>query len=166
MRVSCTAILPIQVISRRTHARSAAWLALRCLAFALAGSLASCALISSEPKFVTLEGKVTTQNPVPLSSDATLVVELVDSTRGDSLPDVLAKQRIDRPAQWPISFSLIYDQRAMLKGHRYEVSATLYAGPDVVFGTPGGKVEFREALPPGMEIMLERVSPPKRNSTP
>jgi uncharacterized lipoprotein YbaY len=118
-------------------------------------TLASCSLFKSEPKFTALEGSATSTEPLLLSQNATLVIELSDTTRGDARPDVLAKERLERPAKWPIHFSLIYDQRAVLPGHRYALVATLYSGPDVTLVTSGGKLEFRDHLYTPVEIVLE-----------
>jgi uncharacterized lipoprotein YbaY len=118
----------------------------------------ACSLVSSDdPKFVSIEGTISSKFSAPLSSESTLVIELVDVTRGDALPDVIVKERIERPPNWPIHFVLSYDQRAVRSGHQYALSAQLYQGTDVVSGTIRGAYERRDRLPERIDMVVEPV---------
>jgi hypothetical protein len=126
------------------------------------GALASvlvvaCSLVTSDPKFVSIEGTISSKFSAPLSSESTLVIELADVTRGDALPDVIAKERIERPASWPIHFVLGYDQRAVRSGHQYALSALLYQGTAVVSGTVRGAYQRRDRLPERIDMVVEPV---------
>ena len=93
----------------------------------MALALAACA--APAPKDVkplaNLSGTVTFREPITLSPDAMLTVELVDVSLQDAPAKVLAEQIISNPGQSPIPFELSYDPDAIVPNHSYAVQARI-----------------------------------------
>jgi len=96
------------------------------LAGLFATLLAGCASTGYSPSY--LNGNVT----VPAAADKLplakvhVKVRLLDVSRADAPAEVLAEQYLNKPKAFPMPFSLSYDRRAVLPGHRYTVDAQLF----------------------------------------
>jgi putative lipoprotein len=72
-----------------------------------------------------LSGTVTYREPIALSPDAIVTVELADVSRQDAPAKVLAEQIIGNPGEPPIPFELSYDPDAIVPNHSYAVQARI-----------------------------------------
>jgi putative lipoprotein len=79
-------------------------------------------------------GTLTAREPLALTADAVVTVQLVDVSRQDVAAVVLAEQIITRPGQAPIPFELEYDPDSIKLTHRYAVQARIEVG---------GKLRYR-----------------------
>jgi putative lipoprotein len=79
-------------------------------------------------------GNLTSRQPLALTDDAVVTVQLIDVSRQDVAAIVLAEQMITRPGQAPIPFELEYDPDSITLTHRYAVQARI---------EEGGKLRYR-----------------------
>jgi putative lipoprotein len=79
-------------------------------------------------------GTLTAREPLTLTADAVVTVQLIDVSRQDVAAVVLAEQIITRPGQAPIPFELEYDPDSIKLTHRYAVQARI---------EEGGKLRYR-----------------------
>jgi len=79
-------------------------------------------------------GKLISREPLALSTDAVVTVQLTDVSRQDVTAAVLAEQIITKPGQLPIPFELDYDPDSIDLKHRYAVQARI---------EEGGKLRYR-----------------------
>jgi len=79
-------------------------------------------------------GNLISREPLALSTDAVVTVQLTDISRQDVAAVVLAEQIITKPGQLPIPFELDYDPDSIDLKHRYAVQARI---------EEGGKLRYR-----------------------
>jgi putative lipoprotein len=79
-------------------------------------------------------GNLTSRQPLALTADAVVTVQLIDVSKQDVAAIVLAEQIITRPGQAPIPFELEYDPDSITLTHRYAVQARI---------EEGGKLRYR-----------------------
>ncbi len=81
---------------------------------------------SLEPRpLAALSGTVTYRQPLALTPEAEVQVELRDVSRQDAEAPLIAKRVIEKPGQVPIAFTLDYDPTLIEPGHAYAVSARI-----------------------------------------
>ena len=92
-------------------------------------AVAACAAPAPAPKSVkplaNLSGTVTYREPITLSPDTVVTVQLADVSKQDVPAKVLAEQIISNPGQSPIPFDLSYDPDAIVPSHSYAVQVRI-----------------------------------------
>ncbi len=88
------------------------------------------------PQFETLSARVVTDTPQPLPADATLEVQLENTSTGD----VLASSRVERLGDFPLPVTLQYAPEAIVADDLYRLDAQIRSGNRIVYLSP-------EALP-------------------
>jgi len=123
-------------------------------------SLESCSYIPQDPSFATISGIISYREKTPLVPEAVVIVQLLDMSAGGAQSNIIAEQRLERPGQIPIRFDLKYDQGSVVRGHRYGLTARIYAGRRLLFDTQGPYPVLGEDRPARLELVLERVPAP------
>jgi putative lipoprotein len=82
---------------------------------------------------VTLSGEVTYRERIAMPQGAYLRVRLVDLTAPGTPTRVQAEAPIASPGQVPLTFTLNFDDRAVLDGHQYALVAEIMAGLELWF---------------------------------
>jgi len=105
-----------------------------------------------------LNGSVT----VPADSKLQLAkvhvkVRLLDVSRADAPAEVLAEQYLNRPKSFPMPFSLCYDRRALLPGHRYTVDAQLFVDGELRMLNTNQVPALDQASPAEPTVPLDRI---------
>ncbi len=93
------------------------------LSIATITGLAGCASHAYQPGYVN--GTVSLQQALPLPPATTTVrVRLLDAS-GD-VSSLLGEQTLEKPARFPLAFSLCYDKQAVKTGGRYVIQSQVY----------------------------------------
>jgi putative lipoprotein len=100
---------------------------------AVALSLVLPALALAAP--ITVSGDVTYRERMALPADATLSVALLDLTRGGRTT-VHAEAHIGGSGRVPFSFALNFDDKVLVAGHDYAISARIVSGSAILFENP------------------------------
>lgn len=82
---------------------------------------------------LTLSGEVTYRERIALPPNAVLSVQLLDLTDAAAKTPVRAEAAIASKGQVPLTFTLNFDDKVLLAGHAYALSAEISAGGQVVF---------------------------------
>ena len=129
-------------------------LAARAVLLAIVFGLAACA--APAPKAVkplaNLTGTVTYQDPVTLSPDAVVTVQLADVSRQDVPANVIAEQVISNPGRSPIPFDLSYDPDAIVPSHAYAVRARIEWEGRLVYITDTRQCAITRGCPTNLEV--------------
>lgn len=107
--------------------------------------------------FAILTGTVTHLQPVALTPEATVQVDLRDVSEPDAEPTLLARQVIRRPGQAPIAFALDYDPEAIEEGRTYAVSARIADRGQLAFITESPVPVFEGGPQAPVEIVAAPV---------
>jgi putative lipoprotein len=84
----------------------------------------------------TLAGTVSYLQKVALPQDAEVEVKLEDISLADAPAVVLAESRFStKGGQVPFTFLLSYDRARVIRGHRYNLRATIYVGGQIAWIT-------------------------------
>ncbi len=113
-------------------------------------------MVPSDPSFASLTGSIVERDSAYLIPGSVVVVRLEDLSRQDGRADVLAEQRIERPSQLPISFRLKYDGGEIDPEHRYVVTASVYAGREMIYMTEIPQNVITDGSPSRIRLVLER----------
>lgn len=84
---------------------------------------------------ITVSGDVTYRERMALPADATLSVALLDLTRGGRIT-VHADAHIGGSGHVPFSFALNFDDKVLIAGHDYAISARIVSGSATLFENP------------------------------
>jgi putative lipoprotein len=124
-------------------------------------ALAVAACATPTPKavkpLVNLSGTVTYQEPITLSPDAMLTVELADVSRQDAPAKVLAEQIISNPGRSPIAFELSYDPDAIVPSHSYAVQARIEWEGNLLFITDTRHCAITRGCPNTLNVVVVPV---------
>jgi putative lipoprotein len=145
---------PLSIIGR-----TASSLAVRLVLVTAALAVAGCA--ASAPKEVkplaSLSGTVTYREPIELSPDAIVTVELADVSRQDAAAKVLAEQIISNPGRSPIPFELSYDPDAIVPNHSYAVQARIEWEGRLLFINDTHHCVITRGCPSALEVAVVPV---------
>jgi len=134
-------------------ASSRAWVSLRTVGL----SLVACAHVAADAR---VTGSVTYLQRIALSPAAVVQVELVDVSRADALPVVLAEQAIRPQHQVPIPFELVYDPSRIDPAHRYAVRARITDGDRLAFMNDHALPVITHGAPTTVEVVVRPVGGP------
>ncbi|MDN0073938.1 YbaY family lipoprotein [Crenobacter sp. SG2303] len=105
-----------------------------------------------------LNGSVTVPADSKLQlSKVHVKVRLLDVSQADAPAGVLAEQYLNRPRAFPMPFSLCYDRRALLPGHRYAVDAQLFVDGELKMLNAAQVPVLDQASPAEPTVSLERI---------
>ncbi|MGA2551588.1 MAG: YbaY family lipoprotein [Burkholderiaceae bacterium] len=125
---------------------------------AAGAALAACSYIPHDPSFASVSGIVSYRERIALLPEDVVLVQLVDVSRNDVRADIIAEQRIERPGQVPVKFELKYDENAIVRGHQYAVTASIYQGRRIIFNTHTSVPVLDVSKRSPVELILEPVS--------
>lgn len=124
------------------------------VAMALAVSACTAPAPKSVKPLANLSGTVTYQEPITLSPDAMLTVELADVSRQDTHAKVLAEQIISNPGRPPIPFKLSYDPDAIVPNHSYAVQARIEWEGRLVFINDTRHCVITRGCPTSLDVVV------------
>ncbi|MEB0039593.1 MULTISPECIES: YbaY family lipoprotein [unclassified Pseudomonas] len=106
----------------------------------------------------SLNGEVFYLQRVALPPAATMTVSLQDISRADAPVVILARQTAPVNGQVPLPFSLTYDPKHVIPGHRYSVSAHIDLDGKLLFISTGQHgVQLNGQDPQPLRIRLDSV---------
>lgn len=105
----------------------------------------------------TVSGMVTFHQPVTLSPDALVTVQLVDVSRQDVASMVLAEQLITSAGTFPIPFSLSYDPDAIAANHSYAVQARIEWEGQLLFVNNTPHCAITRGCPTKLDVAVAAV---------
>ena len=124
-------------------------------------ALALVACTAPAPKGVrplaNLSGTVSYREPITLSPDAMLTVELADVSRQDVPAKVLAEQIISNPGRSPIPFELSYDPDAIVPNHSYAVQARIEWEGKLLFANDTRHCAITRGCPNTLNVVVVPV---------
>jgi putative lipoprotein len=127
------------------------------IAAGLSAAVTACSLVPSDPSFDSVTGSIVQSDSGDLLPGSVVVVRLEDRTRYDGRADILAEQRIETQTQLPIAFRLKYDGGEIDPEHRYVVTASVYAGNQVIYATEMPPNVITEGSPRRIRLVLGRA---------
>ncbi|MEO5859440.1 MAG: YbaY family lipoprotein [Pyrinomonadaceae bacterium] len=105
-----------------------------------------------------ISGTVTYRQRSALPTSAMLSVTIIDVSRADATPTVIAEQRTPTAGkQVPFSFDLAYDKSKVQEGNRYAVRAEIRDGDRLLFTTDTSVPVITQGNPRNVEINLVPV---------
>ena len=117
----------------------------------------------------SLMGTVVSPERIDLSRSAVLVVALEDVSAADGPAVVIATERIPRPGQLPVMFSLRYEAAKVIPSGRYVVSARIVDGAATLFSSAAPARVLTQGHGSVANVVLAKVEPaptPKPTPTP
>ena len=109
----------------------------------------------------SLTGTVSYQERLELTPEATLIVELQDTSYADAPARLIGSQTITSPGQVPIKFDVAYDPKAVDPGNRYSVSARIVESDGrLAFINDTAYEVLTRGNPNRVEMLLVLVEPP------
>ena len=123
---------------------------------AAAGVLAAC----SGPENVkqtdaVVRGTVSYLRPVPLPSDADLVVQLRELSGPGEPPWLVVERVIESPGRLPVTFELRYDRRAIDATRRHELAVLVLSGERILLMSGRGYPVLTGRYPDPVKIVLQ-----------
>jgi putative lipoprotein len=148
----------LRSLSAQSH-RSASSLAARVVLVTTVLALAACAAPAPKPvkPLANLSGTVTYQEPITLSPDTVVTVQLADVSRQDVPAKVLAEQVISSPGRSPIPFDLSYDPDAIVPSHTYAVQARVEWEGRLLFVTDTRHCAITRGCPTKLDVPVVPV---------
>ena len=128
--------------------------------FAIVLSLASCSYIPQDPSFATLSGTISYRERIALVPEAVVVIQLLDLSAGGQEANIVGEERLERPGQVPIRFDLKYDAGAIVKGHRYGLTARIFSGQRLLFATRDPDPVLSGGRSASVDLILEAAPAP------
>ena len=131
----------------------------RLAAALLAVALAACATppAKSVKPLASVSGMVTFEEPITLSPDAVVTVQLIDVSRQDVASMVLAEQIITSAGTSPIPFELSYDPDAIAANHSYAVQARIEWEGRLLFVNNARHCAITRGCPNRLEVAVVAV---------
>jgi putative lipoprotein len=111
----------------------------------------------SEPASGVVSGTVTYLQRIALPPDATLVVQLRDTSRMDVAAPLIGETRVDSPGQVPIPFEIRYDPKLIDPRFTYSVSARILRGDELLFVSDTANGVITRDRPSTVEIVVRPV---------
>lgn len=109
----------------------------------------------------SISGTVSYHERLALTPDATLIVELQDTSYADAPSRTIASQTIADPGQVPIKFSVEYDPEVIDRNNRYSVSARIVEGDGrLAFINDTAHEVLTRGNPNRIDMLLVLVEPP------
>jgi putative lipoprotein len=121
----------------------------------------ACGVVPIDTSFDSLTGSIVQGDQAPLTPGSVVIVRLEDLSRRDGRVDVLAEQRIEQPVRLPINFRLKYDGGEIDPEHRYVVTASIYAGSQVIYATDIPQNVITDGTSRRVNLVLERIAAPR-----
>ena len=113
------------------------------------------------PQAATVSGTVAYNERLALTPEATLIVELQDTSYADAPSQVMATQTIANPGQVPIKFSLPYDSDAIEEENLYSISARIVESDGrLAFINDTAYEVLTHGNPNRVDMLLVLVEPP------
>ena len=110
---------------------------------------------------MSVSGTVSYNERLALTPGATLIVELLDTSRADTSSRVIASQTIDGPGQVPIKFDVAYDPARIDAGNLYSVSARIVESDGrLAFTNDTAYDVLTRGNPNRVDMLLALVEPP------
>ena len=108
-----------------------------------------------------MHGTVTYRERIALTPDATLIVQLRDTSLMDVASELIAEQVIPNPGQVPISFEIAYESAAIDPRNTYSVSARITeADGRLAFINDTAYDVITRGNPTSVDMVLVLVEPP------
>lgn len=82
---------------------------------------------------ISITGDVTYRERIALPDDASLSVQLVDTSLPDAPARLRAEAQIKGPGQVPLQFSFKFDDGVIIPSHKYALVAEIYSGDVLLF---------------------------------
>lgn len=109
----------------------------------------------------TVSGTVFYHERLSLTPEATLIVELRDTSHADAAAELVASQTIASPGQVPIEFDVPYDPREIDRDRRYSVTARIKESDGrLAFINDTAYDVLTNGNPSRVEMLLVLVEPP------
>ncbi|BBF84048.1 hypothetical protein DLM_0376 [Aquitalea magnusonii] len=123
------------------------------LAASMLATLAGCASQQYQPQY--LNGQVVLKQAASLPLTTTLVrVRLLDdNTQADAPARLLAEQTLEKPAAFPLNFSLCYDKHAIQPGGSYSLQAQVYVDGELRLQNTG-RINAFSVKQPQLQVEL------------
>ena len=108
-----------------------------------------------------VHGTVTYRERIALTPDATLTVQLRDTSLMDTASELIAEQVIPNPGHVPISFAIVYESAAIDSGNTYSVQARITEGDGrLAFINDTAYDVITRGNPSAVDMVLVLVEPP------
>jgi copper homeostasis protein (lipoprotein) len=107
-----------------------------------------------------ITGTVTYRERMAMPSSAMVEVTLEDVSRADVAAPVIARTRVERPGQVPVSFSLEYDPTLISAARRYAVRGRIIDGPVVLFSSTSTTLVLTQGQGSTANLVLTRTKAP------
>ena len=120
--------------------------------------LTGCGRNEPEDDMAELRGLVSYRERMSLPGTARLEVELQDVTNVGATPEILGRTVVENAGQIPIGFIVVFNASKFEQGHIYAVSAAIYDGNRMLFGTDETYPADLENLEGLLEIVLKKVN--------
>lgn len=118
-------------------------------------------IIPGAQQAMSVSGTVSYNERLALTPGATLIVELLDTSRADASSRVIASQTIDGPGQVPIKFDVAYDPDRIDAGNLYSVSARIVESDGrLAFTNDTAYDVLTRGNPNRVDMLLALVEPP------
>ena len=111
----------------------------------------------SEPASGVVSGTVIYLQRIALPPDATLVVQLRDTSRMDVAAPLIGETRVDSPGQVPIPFEIRYDPKIIDPRFTYSVSARILRGDKLLFVSDTANEVITRDRPSTLEVVVRPV---------
>ena len=107
-----------------------------------------------------ITGTVTYRERMAMPPSAMVEVTLEDVSSADVGATVIARTRIERPGQVPVTFSLEYDPNLVSATRRYAVRARIIDGPVVLFSSTSTTLVLTQGQGSTADLVLTRTKAP------
>lgn len=106
-----------------------------------------------------LSGTIAPQQEAALSQakDVLVKVRLLDQSRQDAPPQLLAEQILEKPRQVPTDFSLCYDKQAIKSDGRYVVEGQIFVNGELRYNSRSQTEVLRAGAAEHPQLRLETV---------
>jgi putative lipoprotein len=105
-----------------------------------------------------VKGTATYRERMALSPNAVFEATLEDVSRADAPAEVIARSRIEHPANPPIPFEITYDPSRIIPSHRYAVRARILVDGKLFFTTDQHYPVFTAGQSNAVALLLRRAS--------
>jgi putative lipoprotein len=105
----------------------------------------------------TVTGKVTYLQRMALPSNALVEVALLDVTRQDAPPMLIAAQTLPTPGQVPIAFKVNYDPAVIDPDRTYAIQARILAGGKLLLSNPAVYPVITRGNPSNVDVVVQPV---------
>jgi uncharacterized lipoprotein YbaY len=113
--------------------------------------------ISIPSKTASVTGTVMYYQEIALTSEAVIVVELIDASSKNPASRTIGKQSMTHPGQVPVAFELKYDPLVIHPGHLYAIQARIMVDGQLRFKNTLPYAVITQGNPSTIEIVVDTV---------